>query len=50
MRLFNTMFTGFFGLIMIVLFISVIIMWFCAPVLLYLIYQKLVDIEKKLSK
>lgn len=50
MRAMNALFTGFFGLILIVLFISVIIMWFCAPVLLYLIYQKLSSIEQKLKK
>jgi len=43
-------FTGFFGLILTLLFMSVILMWFCAPVLLYLIYQKLSSIEEKLKK
>lgn len=42
--------TGFFGLILILMFISVIVMWFCAPVLLYMIYQKLQAIEKLLKK
>ncbi len=50
MRQLNTLFTGFFGLILIILFMSVIIMWFCAPVLLYLIYQKLTSIDQKLKK
>jgi len=50
MRLFNSLFTGFFGLILIILFIGIIIMWFCAPVLLYAIYQKLSSIDQKLNK
>jgi hypothetical protein len=49
MRLMNSLFTGFFGLILVILFVGIIIMWFCAPVLLYLIYQKLGEIEKKIS-
>jgi F0F1-type ATP synthase membrane subunit b/b' len=50
MKGFNALFTGFFGLILVILFLSVIIMWFCAPVLLYMIYQKLSSIEEKLKK
>jgi hypothetical protein len=49
MRLMNSLFTGFFGLMLVILFVGIIIMWFCAPVLLYLIYQKLGEIEKKIS-
>ena len=50
MRLINSLFTGFFGLILVILFVGIIIMWFCAPVLLYLIYQKLTSIDDKLKK
>ena len=50
MRIMNTMFTGFFGLILMVLFLSVVIMWFTAPILLYLIYQKLTSIDNSLKK
>lgn len=50
MRLFNSLFTGFFGLILIILFVGIIIMWFSAPILLYAIYQKLSSIEQKLKK
>jgi hypothetical protein len=50
MRIMNTLFTGFFGLILMLLFLSVILMWFTAPVLLYMIYQKLTSIENSLKK
>jgi len=50
MRLMNSLFTGFFGLILVILFLGIIIMWFCAPVLLYLIYQKLTSIDASLKK
>jgi hypothetical protein len=46
----GVLFTGIFGLIMILLFASVLIMWFSAPILLYLIYQKLTEIGNKLKK
>ena len=50
MRLMNSLFTGFFGLMLVILFVGIIIMWFCAPVLLYLIYQKLTSIDETLKK
>jgi hypothetical protein len=50
MRVMNSLFTGFFGLILMVLFFSVIIMWFTAPVLLYMIFQKLTSIDNSLKK
>jgi len=50
MRLMNSLFTGFFGLILVILFVGIIIMWFCAPVLLYAIYQKVSSIDNKLKK
>jgi hypothetical protein len=46
----GALFTGIFGLIMILLFASVLIMWFSAPILLYLIYQKLIELNEKLKK
>jgi hypothetical protein len=50
MRFFNSLFTGFFGLLLVLLFVGIIIMWFCAPILLYAIYQKLSSIDEKLKK
>jgi len=46
----GVLFSGIFGLIMILLFASVLIMWFSAPILLYLIYQKLIELNDKLRK
>jgi hypothetical protein len=44
------LFNGIFGLISVVLFLSVIVMWFSAPILLYAMYQKLKSIDEKLGK
>jgi len=50
MKVFAYMFTGLLGLIGIVLFMSVIIMWFCVPILLYNVFQKVKSIDDKLKK
>ncbi len=44
------LFSGFLGLVLVIMFISVIIMWFCAPILLYAIYQQLRELNEKLKK
>ncbi len=44
------LFTGFFGLIFFVILMSMIIMWFSAPILLYAIYQQLKILNEKLKK
>jgi hypothetical protein len=46
----NGIFSGFFGLIIILITISMIMMWFAAPILLYAIYQQLKQLNDKLKK
>ena len=50
MHRFGALFTGIFGLIFFVILISMIIMWFSAPILLYGIYQQLKILNEKLNK
>jgi hypothetical protein len=47
---FAGIFSGFFGLIMVLITLSMIIMWFSAPILLYAIYQQLKQLNDKLKK
>jgi hypothetical protein len=43
-------FSGIFGVLLVLIFVSMVIMWFSMPILLYQIFQKVSSIEEKLKK